>query len=110
MADYSADQIDWLRPPEVEGEHGEWTSRWLLRVRQAPSPNTGPPEGIHLDVLATELVDLGGSEVRVELRTRVHPLDPEGYLGVDAVFHWIDSHLGVVEINGSDRSKWRTFR
>lgn len=82
-----------------EGKTSTLTQRWAARRN-----------GIHPDVLATELVDLGGSEVRVELRTRVHPLDPAGYPGVDAVFHWIDSHLGVVEINGSDRSKWRTFR
>lgn len=110
MAHYSADDIDWLRPPEVEGEQGDWTSRWLLQVAQSPGRSDELAEGIHPDVKGVELTSLGGDQYRLEVRSTTHPLEPEGYLAVDAVLTSIHDRLTIVRINDSARSKWRSFR
>jgi hypothetical protein len=110
MADYSADDVDWLRPPEVEGQNEDWRSRWLLSTFRSPGAGLTTPPELHADLLSGELLDVGGSEVRLDLQTRSHPLDPEGYPVVDEVLRWLDARLGLVEINGSHRDKWRTFR
>lgn len=109
---YSSDQIDWLRPPEVEGEVGDWASRWLVSCASDLSDLGAPclPEGADDDLIGFELVELPRGEFRLEIRSRVHPLDPEGYLVVDAIFLWLHESLGIIEINGSERTKWRPFR
>lgn len=109
---YSADEVDWLRPPEIEGETGKWSSRWLLRV-QAPEESVrrdrslGPP---HPGITFFKLTPLTADEVRLHLVSPVHPLEPEGYPVVDAVLRWVDDRFGILSINGSERDKWRTFR
>lgn len=113
--DYDPRLIRRLRPPEVEGTDGEWTSRWVLRLRSVPG------QGELSDVAAklsaeegeggVQLVALHGDLVRLVLGSRVHPLDPEAYPHVDRVLRAIDRSLGgIAEINGSPRDWWRTFR
>jgi hypothetical protein len=110
MDAYSADQIDWLRPPEVEGERGDWTSRWLLTADIEPPEDVEVPDGLHPDILSAALTRLAGREVRLDLRTSTHPLDPEGYPAVDTVLLAVDASIGLALINGSKRDKWRPFR
>jgi hypothetical protein len=68
------------------------------------------PRRLHPEVLGATLSELDDGETRLDLVTSQHPLDPEGYPGVDAVLLWIDQIVGLDEINGSDRNKWRPFR
>lgn len=109
---YSADDVDWLRPPEVEGEAGEWSSRWLLRIQFPTKAMTGEilqgPQ--HPDLISFELTPLAGDEFRLQLESKVHPLDLVGYPLIDAVLRWVDDRVVVLTINGSERDKWRTFR
>ncbi len=57
------------------------------------------------------LTALGRTELRVEARSSSHPFDPESYPWLDALLIDIDSSRGgIVEINGSARDWWRTFR
>ncbi len=109
---YSSDQIDWLRPPEVEGEHGHWTSRWVLELQDLPGefPEYEPSEEVRPDLTSVALTALDDGLVRLEIASRVHPLDPEGYPLVDAVLRWIDAEFGLILINGAERDKWRPFR
>lgn len=109
---YTSDQIDWLRPPEVEGEAGDWTSLWLLSVASAMVEPGAPswPDDVERDLISFELVELAAAEVRLEIRSRVHPLDLEGYPVIDAILLWLHEEVGIDEINGSERSKWRPFR
>jgi len=107
---YSADQIDWLRPPEVEGGKGKWDSRWLLTTRRRPTNARSVSSDLHSDILEVALTDLGCGELRLELRTATHPLDPEGYPAVDIVLRSIDAELELLEINGAARDRWRPFR
>lgn len=109
---YTSDQIDWLRPPEVEGEAGDWTSRWLLLFASAMADPGAPSwsDDVEGDLISFELVELPTAEVRLEIRSRVHPLDPEGYPVIDAILLWLHEVFGIDEINGSERSKWRPFR
>lgn len=105
-----------LRPPEVEGATGEWTSRWLLRL-DIPIP----AGAAQLDILSAQLTahtdarvsvrSINDREVRLEMQSEVHPLDPEAYPLTDHVLMALDSALGGIdEINGSPRDWWRTFR
>ena len=109
---YSSDDVDWLRPPEVEGETGYWVSRWLL-VCEGPVDQLGTPDialPVRGEMLAFELKELSGGEIRLELSSVFHPLDPEGYVLVDHMLLWLHEQTGIVSINGSAREKWRTFR
>lgn len=109
---YTSDDVDWLRPPEVEGETGHWVSRWLLvceeAVDQLGTPDIALP--VREELLAFELTELLGNEIRLEVSSVFHPLDPEGYVLVDHLFRWLHEQIGIVSINGSAREKWRTFR
>ena len=113
--DYDDTSIRRLRPPEVEGSRGDWTSRWLLRLREDPDHDSLADASDRLSrlegLIEVSVTALGRAEIRVETRSSSHPLDPESYLWIDALLIDIDSSLGgIVEINGSPRDWWRTFR
>lgn len=113
--DYDDTSIRRLRPPEVEGSVGDWKSRWLVRLGEGPDADSLRAEasrlgGVH-EVLGLSLTLLDDAEVRLDIRSTSHPLDPEAYPWVDLVLKAIDASLGgIVEINGSPRDFWRTFR
>lgn len=109
MGTYSADQVNWLRPPEVEGEHGNWQSRWLLTTVRLPVNHTLELE-LHSDLQTGTLTHLERGELRLDLRTSTHPLDPEGYAAIDAVLHAIHDAFEIIRINGAARTMWRPFR
>ncbi|HVF20818.1 MAG TPA: hypothetical protein VNA14_11330 [Mycobacteriales bacterium] len=112
---YDKSMINWLRVPDTQGEAGDWTSTWSLTV-------TFVPEQAELRRLSTELADLEGVHdaaftatgedgLRMDLRTVHRPVDEEAYLLVDRVLIRVDEAVqGIVEINGSQRDLWRTFR
>jgi hypothetical protein len=110
---YDASQINWLRPPDVEGETGAWESTWMLRLG-----DHGPAEGTSAaDLLAAlcdcsvEISRIDGGAVRLVVRTRDHPLEPAGFTTIDGVLRGLDAAFGgVAEINGSPREQWRMFR
>lgn len=112
--DYDPRFIRRLRPPEVEGAGGAWTSRWVLRLRSVADERELSDVAARLSAEGkdgVELVALNGDLVRLELGSGVHPLDPEAYPLVDRVLRTIDRSLGgIAEINGSPRDWWRTFR
>ena len=113
--DYDDTSIRRLRPPEVEGSVGDWKSRWLVRLQEGPDADSlraeaSRLEGVH-EVMDLSLTLLDDAEVRLDVRSTSHPLDPEAYPWVDLVLKAIDaSHGGIIEINGSPREVWRTFR
>ena len=94
----------------MEGEQGDWTSTWLLLLERCPESHEEIDVRIHPDVRGAELISLGSNQCRLEMRSSAHPLDPEGYPAVDAVLTSIHNRYAILEINGSLRSKWRTFR
>lgn len=113
--DFDDTLIRRLRPPEVEGSVGDWKSRWLVRLREGPDADSLRDEACRLasveDVMDLCLTSLDNAEVRLDVRSTSHPLDPEAYPWVDIVLKAIDASLGgIVEINGSPRDFWRTFR
>lgn len=112
---YDERSIRRLRPPEVEGSAGDWTARWLLRLNAATDDASLAAKSAQLTSeewpCEVEVLRLAGSDIRLQLRTAVHPLDPESYQLTDRVLKDIDGTLGgILEINGSPRDWWRTFR
>lgn len=112
---YDGALIRRVRPPEIEGAKGDWTSRWLIRLCTPPSPRTLEDvqdqlnAGCHPDQV--DLLALQAADVRLELRSRAHPLEPEAYPLIDNVLKAINGASGgIAEINGSPRDDWRTFR
>ena len=109
---YDSEMIDWLRPPDVEGEQGRWASRWLLDLSNVPRhfPPYQPPADLSSELISLELITLPGQRVVLELRSTNHPRDPEGYLLINSVLRWVDTEFGLIAINDAERDRWRTFR
>jgi len=111
--DYRHGFINALRPPEVEGEVGSWTSRWLLKTNRpiTQSQLSQAAESSSREDVLVRLSDLGGGRLRLEIDSPRHALDVEAYPEVDHVLRTLDEALGgILEINDSPRDWWRPFR
>jgi hypothetical protein len=112
--DYGSDSIRKLRMPEIEGAAGEWTSTWQLRLLSRASPSRLQEVVAHVAQLCggdVDLVPLQDRELRLVVRSTVHPLDVEAYPLIDCILAALNEKLkGLEEINGSPRDWWRTFR
>jgi hypothetical protein len=56
------------------------------------------------------LIALGQDEVRLDLLSETHPLDPESYPLIDRILLGVDDVLGILSTNGSPKEWWRMFR
>lgn len=111
--EYDASQINWLRPPDVEGEVGAWQATWLLQLGDDGPAATSSiaPLRAALDSCSITLTGLGDGAVRLVTHTPEHPLHVDGFDMIDQILGGLDAALGgVAEINGSPRAQWRTFR
>jgi hypothetical protein len=110
---YDASAIKRTRPPEIEGESGQWHAVWqLTTARCVTEAELCQAEA---DISATlgievRLTLIAGSRVRLETITEVHPLEVEAWPVIDSMLVELDRHLGLAEINDCPREWWRPFR
>ncbi len=107
----SSDQVNWIRPPEVEGSIGDWWSRFLIASacggEVAETFRTTAINGL----LGAEVSSLDEPGLfRLTLHTKPHPMDEEGWAILDIVFVELHALVGISKINDSDMIVWRPFR
>jgi hypothetical protein len=110
---YDVDAIKRVRPPEVEGESGQWHAVWQLTT--ARPVTQAELRGAEAEVSAipgigVRLTLVGGGRLRLETVTEVHPLEVEAWPVIDSMLVALDHRLGLAEINDCPREWWRPFR
>jgi hypothetical protein len=110
---YSASLIKPVRPPEVEGEIGEWHALWQLATIRPVSEGLLRRAEAEVSAAAgieVRLQKTAGSRVRLETITAAHPLEAEAWPVIDSMLLALDRLIGLATINDSPREWWRPFR
>lgn len=95
-SEYGPESIRKLRMPDIEGAEGDWISTWQLRLRTEAPP--GRLQTVAARVAqscgeAIDLVPLEGRDIRLVLRSTVHPLDVDAYPLIDCILMSVDEGL-----------------
>jgi hypothetical protein len=110
---YDASAIKRTRPPEVEGEIGQWHAVWQLTSARPVSQaelHRAEAEVSEASGIGVRLTLIADSRVRLETMTEVHPLAVEAWPVIDSVLVALDRRLGLAKINDCPRAWWRPFR